>query len=66
VLGAVAGAGSDAHSLEQIGRVYVELDDFSGPRDFLTNLGAGRIVSEPPRLRMQFEARWRGWTRRSR
>jgi predicted metal-dependent phosphoesterase TrpH len=65
VLGAVAGAGSDAHSLEQIGRVYVELEDFSGPRDFLTKLGAGRIVSEPPRWRMRFEAKWRGWTQRS-
>jgi predicted metal-dependent phosphoesterase TrpH len=66
VLGAVAGAGSDAHSLAQIGRVYVELGDFSGPQDFLMKLGAGRIVSEPPRWRMRFEAKWKDWAHRSR
>jgi predicted metal-dependent phosphoesterase TrpH len=66
VLGTVAGAGSDAHSLEQIGRVYIELEDFSGPQDFLMKLRAGTIVSEPPRWRMRFEAKWWGWTQRSR
>jgi hypothetical protein len=44
----------------------VELEDFSGPQDFLTKLGAGRIVSEPARWRMRFEAGWRSLTRRSR
>jgi predicted metal-dependent phosphoesterase TrpH len=55
VLGAVAGAGSDAHSLEEVGRVYVELADFSGPQDFLSKLSAGRIVREPRRWRMRLE-----------
>jgi predicted metal-dependent phosphoesterase TrpH len=43
-LGVPAGAGSDAHRLGEIGRVYVEMEPFSGPDDFLTKLRDGRIV----------------------
>jgi predicted metal-dependent phosphoesterase TrpH len=50
-LGAVAGAGSDAHALEEIGKVYVELEDFVGPVDFLEKLEAARIVVGPHKWR---------------
>jgi hypothetical protein len=44
LLGAVPGAGSDAHSVKEIGAVYVELERFAGAQDFLAKLRAGRIV----------------------
>jgi predicted metal-dependent phosphoesterase TrpH len=44
-LGVPAGAGSDAHTLGEIGRVYVELEAFDGPQDFLEKLRNGRVVS---------------------
>jgi predicted metal-dependent phosphoesterase TrpH len=50
-LGAVPGAGSDAHTLEEIGNVYVELEDFAGPVDFLEKLEAARIVVGPHKWR---------------
>jgi predicted metal-dependent phosphoesterase TrpH len=54
-IGAVAGAGSDAHSLRELGRVYVELEDFQGPSDFLAKLEEARIVRDPPRWRLRLE-----------
>jgi predicted metal-dependent phosphoesterase TrpH len=54
-MGAVAGAGSDAHSLRELGRVYVELEDFQGAPDFLAKLEEARIVRDPPRWRMRLE-----------
>jgi predicted metal-dependent phosphoesterase TrpH len=54
-IGAVPGAGSDAHSLRELGRVYVELEDFHGPADFLAKLEQGRIVRDPPRWRLRLE-----------
>lgn len=44
ILGAAPGAGSDAHSLKAIGRVYVEMEDFEGPQDFLAKLRDAKIV----------------------
>jgi predicted metal-dependent phosphoesterase TrpH len=58
-LGAVAGAGSDAHTLDEIGKVYMELADFEGPEDFLGKLEEARIVRHPPRWKMRLD----GWTR---
>jgi predicted metal-dependent phosphoesterase TrpH len=59
ILGTPAGAGSDAHSLGELGRVYVELEEFEGAQDFLRKLDAGRIVLDPPRWRMRLEGAWR-------
>ncbi len=42
--GLPAGAGSDAHVPEAIGAAYVEMPDFDGPREFLANLAAARVV----------------------
>jgi len=56
ILGAAAGAGSDAHTLEEIGAVYVEMPAFSGPRDFLAKLDRATIVRRPRRWRMRLQA----------
>jgi len=42
--GLLCSAGSDAHTLREIGRAYVELPDFNGKEDFLAALAQGRIV----------------------
>ena len=44
VLGATPGAGSDAHSLREIGSVHMEIEDFEGAQDFLAKLRSGRII----------------------
>lgn len=43
LLGAAPGAGSDAHTLREIGSVYVEMDPFEGAHDFLAKLRSGKI-----------------------
>ena len=57
ILGAAAGAGSDAHSIREIGSVYLEMEDFDGSLDFLAKLQGARIVKRPPKLRLWAEAR---------
>jgi predicted metal-dependent phosphoesterase TrpH len=42
--GLLAGAGSDAHVPLAIGAAYVEMLDFDGPDEFLTNLRTARTV----------------------
>lgn len=42
----VASAGSDAHTLGEIGRAYVEMPDFDGPAGFLNALTQGEIFGE--------------------
>src|SRR5439155_18922165 len=44
-LGVPGGAGSDAHTLAEIGRVFVEMETFEGPHDLLVKLRSGRIVT---------------------
>jgi predicted metal-dependent phosphoesterase TrpH len=39
-------AGSDAHTLGEIGRAYVEMPQFDGPASFLKSLAQGRIVGQ--------------------
>jgi predicted metal-dependent phosphoesterase TrpH len=55
-LGAAPGAGSDAHTLGEIGSVYVEMEDFKGASDFLSNLRGSRIVTGRSKLRLAAEA----------
>jgi predicted metal-dependent phosphoesterase TrpH len=54
-LGVAAGAGSDAHTLKEIGSVYVEMEAFDGARDFLTKLRAGKVVTRPKGWRLVAE-----------
>jgi hypothetical protein len=41
----IAAVGSDAHTTWEVGKSYVELEDFHGPEDFLENLKKARLVS---------------------
>jgi len=55
-LGAAPGAGSDAHTLADIGKVFVEMEAFDGAQDFLEKLRSGKITGRRsgihvPRLR---------------
>lgn len=55
-LGAAAGAGSDAHSLAEIGKCYVAMRPFVGPLSFLASLRSARIVRHPNRWALRAEA----------
>ena len=48
ILRAAPGAGSDAHTLAEIGSVQVEMEAFSGPMDFLAKLREGSIRHPGP------------------
>lgn len=41
--GLLMSAGSDAHTLMEIGRAHVEMPNFAGPEEFLVSLGKGTI-----------------------
>jgi len=58
-IGAAAGAGSDAHTLAEIGAVLVEMESFAGSTEFVEKLRAGRIRVRPNRLLLASEAAWR-------
>jgi predicted metal-dependent phosphoesterase TrpH len=49
--GLAASAGSDAHTLGEIGAAYVEMPDFNGKDDFLQALRQGKIMGQvSPRI----------------
>jgi predicted metal-dependent phosphoesterase TrpH len=48
-LGVAAGAGSDAHTLSEIGSVFVEMEAFDGPQDFLKKLRRSKVVTHSKR-----------------
>ena len=43
-LGKVAATGSDSHGIEEIGRSWMEIDEYDGPTDFLEKLARARHV----------------------
>jgi len=43
-LGKVAATGSDSHGIEEIGRSWMEVDEYDGPSDFLEKLRRARHV----------------------
>jgi len=51
-LGAAAGAGSDAHTLGEIGTVLIEMEAFDGAHDFLAKLRNGNVVTRGKRWRL--------------
>jgi len=57
-LGVATGAGSDAHTLREIGSVYIEMEAFDGPHDFLEKLRGGRIVTHTNRWIMAARRRF--------
>ena len=42
----VQGAGSDAHSVQEIGNAYVMIPEFSGKDEFLKSLARGEIFGQ--------------------
>jgi len=53
-----ASAGSDAHTLAEIGRAYVEMPPFKSPDDFLHSLAQGRIVGRKSSPLIHFASTW--------
>ena len=53
-----ASAGSDAHTLGEIGRAYVEMPEFNSPRDFLVSLSQGRIFGHRSNPSVHFASIW--------
>lgn len=43
-LGKVAATGSDSHAANELGRSWMEIEDYTSPRDFLEKLGHARHV----------------------
>jgi len=56
--GKPASAGSDAHTLGEIGRAYVEMPEFDGPDDFLKSLAQGRICGQRSSYLPHFASAW--------
>ncbi len=53
-----ASAGSDAHTLGEIGRAYVEMSEFHGPDDFLNSLAKGKIFGQKSSYLAHFSSMW--------
>jgi predicted metal-dependent phosphoesterase TrpH len=56
--GKAASAGSDAHTLGEIGRAYVEMPEFDGPEDFLNSLAQGKIFGQKSSYLAHFASTW--------
>jgi len=56
--GKVASAGSDAHTLGEIGRAYVEMPEFDGSDDFLNSLAQGKIFGQKSSYLAHFASTW--------
>jgi hypothetical protein len=53
-----ASAGSDAHTLGEIGQAYVEMPEFDGPDDFLNSLAQGKIFGQKSSYLAHFASTW--------
>ncbi len=51
-------AGSDAHSLDEIGSTYIEMPEFDGKDEFLRALGKGRIHRRRSSPLVHFHSTW--------
>ena len=56
--GKAASAGSDAHTAQEIGRAYVEMEDFDGPRDFLESLSRGTVFGRKSGYTAHLSSTW--------
>ncbi|MDH4269646.1 MAG: PHP domain-containing protein [Dehalococcoidia bacterium] len=56
--GKAASAGSDAHTLGEIGRAYVEMSEFDGPDDFLSSLAKGQIFGRKSSYLAHLASTW--------
>lgn len=53
-----ASAGSDAHTLGEIGRAYVQMPDFHDPSDFLSSLAQGQIFGQRSSYLIHLASTW--------
>jgi len=56
--GKAASAGSDAHTLGEIGRAYVQMPEFDGPDGFLSSLAQGQIFGQKSSYLAHFASTW--------
>jgi hypothetical protein len=56
--GLAASAGSDAHTIGEIGRAYVEMPEFDGPSDFLDCLSRGKVLGHRSSPFVHFWSTW--------
>jgi len=63
-LGVAPGAGSDAHTVGEIGSVYVEMEDFVDASSFLAGLHKARVVKGRNKFLLTAEAKLRPNIRR--
>jgi hypothetical protein len=56
--GLAASAGSDAHTVGEIGRAYVEMPEFNGADDFLDCLTRGKIFGKRSSPLVHFASTW--------
>jgi predicted metal-dependent phosphoesterase TrpH len=53
-----ASAGSDAHTLSEIGNAYVEMEDFNGTEEFIVSLANGKIFGSRSNPLSHFASTW--------
>ncbi|OGO07689.1 MAG: hypothetical protein A2Y92_02985 [Chloroflexi bacterium RBG_13_57_8] len=56
--GLPGGAGSDAHNEGQIGKAYIEMEDFNNQEEFLQAVARGTIMGERSGLYILFISAW--------
>jgi len=56
--GIVKSAGSDAHTIAEIGHAYLEMPEFNGRDDFLQALAQGKIKGHKTSLFRHFNSTW--------
>ncbi len=56
--GKPASAGSDAHTLPEIGNAYVEMPEFNGKDEFLASLAKGKISGNKSNPTVHFASTW--------
>jgi predicted metal-dependent phosphoesterase TrpH len=56
--GIVPGAGSDAHTVFEIGNAYVMMPEFTGPQEFLKSLSQGKIYGKRSGLKVRLFSTW--------
>jgi predicted metal-dependent phosphoesterase TrpH len=64
--GLPASAGSDAHAPAEVGRAYVEMAPFDGPRAFLDSLANGQIGGKLSSPLVHFYSTYAKWRKRAR
>lgn len=61
----LASAGSDAHTVPEIGRAYVEMPEFSGRGDFMASLSKGTVFGRRSNPLVHFATTWARLKKRS-